>query len=60
MSSNEISNDNLVGLSHNLRENCVNEIVEDESEEDENDTECGLEDDFERNVFDFILDDEQC
>ena len=59
MSSNEIFNDNLVGLSDNLRENCVNEIVEDESEEDENDTEWGLEDDFERNVLDFIIDDEQ-
>ena len=49
----------MVGLSDNFRKNCVNKIVEDESEEDENDTEWGLEDDFQRNVFDFMIDDEQ-
>lgn len=58
MSSNEISNGNLVGISDDLREGCVNEIVVDESEENDNDTEWGLEGDFERNVFDFIIDDE--
>ena len=36
----------------------VNEIVENESDDD-CDTEWGLDGDFERNAFDFIIDDEQ-
>jgi len=57
--SNEISNENLVTISGDLRNGYVNETVENESEEDECDTEWGLEGDFERNAFDFVIDDEQ-
>ena len=49
---------NFVQLSDDLREGYVNELDENESEDDE-DTEWGLEDDFNRNAFDdFIIDDE--
>ena len=45
-------------LSDDLREGYVNELDKNESEDDE-DTEWGLEDDFNRNAFDdFIIDDE--
>ena len=37
----------------------MNGIDEDELEEDDGDTEWGLEGDYERNAFDFIIDDEQ-
>ena len=51
--------DNFVQLSDDLGEGYVNELDENESEDDE-DTEWGLEDDFNRNAFDdFIIDDEQ-
>ena len=59
MSSIEISNDNLVSVSDDLREGYENEIIEDESEENDGDTEWGLEGDFERNAFGFIIDDGQ-
>ena len=49
---------NFVQLSDDLREGYVNELDENESEDDE-DTEWGLEDDFNRNAFDdIIIDDE--
>ena len=49
---------NFVQLSADLREDYVNELDENDSEDDE-DTEWGLEDDFKRNTFDeFIIDDE--
>ena len=49
---------NFVQLSDDLREGYVNELDENESEDDE-DTEWGLEDDFNRNAFDdFVIDDE--
>ena len=49
---------NFVQLSDDLRRGYVNELDENESEDDE-DTEWGLEDDFNRNAFDdFIIDDE--
>ena len=49
---------NFVQLSADLREDYVNELDENDSEDDE-DTEWGLEDDFKRNAFDeFITDDE--
>ena len=49
---------NFVQLSDDLRRGYVNELDENESEDDE-DTEWGLEDDFNRNAFDdFVIDDE--
>ena len=49
---------NFVQLSDDLREGYVNELDENESEDDE-DTKWGQEDDFNRNVYDdFIIDDE--
>ena len=49
---------NFVQLSDDLREGYVNELDENESEDDE-DTEWGQEGDFNRNVYDdFIIDDE--
>ena len=49
---------NFVQLSDDLRAGYVNELDENESEDDE-DTEWGLEDNFNRNTFDdFIIDDE--
>lgn len=54
VSSNEISNGNLEGIFNDLREGYVNEVVEDESEEDGNNREWR----FERNTFDYIIDDE--
>lgn len=54
MLSNEISNGNLEGIFNDLREGYVNEVVEDESEEDGNNREWR----FERNTFDYIIDDE--
>ena len=50
VSSNEICNHNLVGVSDDLREGYVIEIDEDELEEDDDDTEWGLEGDYERNA----------
>ena len=49
---------NFVQFSNDLREDYVNELYENESEDDE-DAEWGLEDDYNRNAFDdFIIDDE--
>ena len=51
--------DNLVEIPEDFRESYVNELNEDD-ENDEDDAECGLEEDeFERNAFDFIINDEQ-
>lgn len=58
VTSNEISSENLAVVSDDLQKSYVNEIVENESDDD-CDTEWGLDGDFERNAFDFIIDDEQ-
>lgn len=58
ISSNEIFNDNFVGISNDLREAYVSEVVEDESEEDSNNGEWRFEGNFERNTFDCNIDDE--
>ena len=55
---NEVGNDILVNVSDDLRENYVNEMVQDESQEDDDEAEWEIEGDFERNAFDFIVDDE--
>ena len=58
ISSNEIFNDNFVGISNDLREGYVNEVVEHESEEYGNNRELRFEGNFKRNTFDYIIDDE--
>ena len=58
---NEVGNEILVNLSDDLRENYVNEMVQDESQEadgEDDEAEWEIEGDFERNAFDFIVDDE--
>ena len=52
---NEVGNDILVNVSDDLRENNVNEMVQDESQEDDDEAEWEIEGDFERNAFDFIV-----
>ena len=49
----------MVGVADNLREGYANERNEDEDENEDDDAEWGFEDDFERNAFEFIIDDEQ-
>ena len=58
MSPNEVGNDIFVNASDELRESYVNEMVQDESQEDDDEAEWEIEGDFERNAFDFIVDDE--
>ena len=55
ISSNEIFNDNFVGISNDLREGYVSEVVEDESEEDSNNGEWRFEGNFERKPLTTIL-----
>ena len=58
MSPNEVGNDIFVNASDELRESYVNEMVQDDSQEDDDEAEWEIEGDFERNAFDFIVDDE--
>ena len=55
---NEVGNDILVNVSDDLRENYVNEMVQDESQEDDDEAEWEIEGDFERKAVEFIVDDE--